>query len=522
MTLTLVLSQVETRHQSSVGGKCSALAHMERGTTQSPDGIRVPETVCITAQACRDYVATTGLRERIMLEPGRKDYEDMRWEELWDASLRIRNLFLRTPMRDDLAEVLADALEARFRGEAVAVRSSAPGEDSDTVSFAGLHESFINVSGVDRILEHVRLVWASLWSDAALLYRRDLGLDVSSSTMAVVVQELVTGDRSGVAFSQNPNDASQAMIESVYGLNQGLVDGTVEPDQWIVDRATGDVVSHQSPPREQRLVTGPEGVQLETLPEDLSLQPPLTPEDVMEVFECAQQLEAIFGRPQDVEWTWGSEGLVVLQSRPITTPAGGDRDDQRRWYLSLRRSFENLQALRQRIEGELIPGMIEEANVLAGQAVDHMSDEELAAEIDRRQGIYDEWVGVYWDEFIPFAHGIRLFGQVYNDAVHPDDPYAFMDLLAGTETASLARNRALEQMAATIREDPQLPGALRERLTHSGDAEIDEVFQQRMDGFVSRFGDLSCAMAGGTRCGEASDALIKILVEMASHLDTNE
>ncbi|MEA3375188.1 MAG: PEP/pyruvate-binding domain-containing protein [Chloroflexota bacterium] len=201
------------------------------------------------------------------------------------------------PLPDDLAEVLADALEARLRGEAVAVRSSAPGEDSDTVSFAGLHESFINVSGVDRILKHVRLVWASLWSDAALLYRRDLGLDVSSSTMAVVVQELVTGDRSGVAFSQNPNDASQAVIESVYGLNQGLVDGTVEPDQWIVDRATGDVVFHQSPPREQRLVTGPEGVQLETLPEDLSLQPPLTPEDVMEVFECAQQLEAIFGRP---------------------------------------------------------------------------------------------------------------------------------------------------------------------------------------------------------------------------------
>ncbi|MEA3375187.1 MAG: hypothetical protein U9R72_03175 [Chloroflexota bacterium] len=212
----------------------------------------------------------------------------------------------------------------------------------------------------------------------------------------------------------------------------------------------------------------------------------------------------------------------MLQSRPITTPASGDRDDERRWYLSLRRSFENLQALRQRIEGELIPGMIEEANVLAGQAVDHMSDEELAGEIDRRQGIYDEWVGVYWDEFIPFAHGIRLFGQVYNDALHPDDPYAFTDLLAGTEMASLARNRALEQMAATIREDPQLPGALRERLTHSGDAEIDEVFQQRMDGFVSRFGDLSCAMTGGTRCGEASDALIKILLEMASHLDTNE
>jgi pyruvate,water dikinase len=521
MTWVLSLLQIGPGDQPRVGGKCFALAKMARGSTgetdQVPGGVAVPETVCISAQAYRDYVAATGLRERIMLELGRKDFGDMRWEELWDASLRIRNMFLRTPIPGDLATTLAGALEARFGGEAVVVRSSAPGEDSDTVSFAGLHDSFVNVTGIERILEHVRLVWASLWSDAALLYRRDLGLDLASSTMAVVVQELVKGDRSGVVFSRSPNDDSQAVIESVYGLNQGLVDGTVEPDRWIVDRATGQVVSHVSPSRDQMLVTGLQSVHLESLPEELSSLPPLTAEEVTEVFDCSRRLEALFGGPQDVEWTWGDEGLVVLQSRPITTLAGGGPDDERRWYLSLRRSFENLQSLRDKIEGELIPGMIEEANALAEQPVNHLSDEDLAAEIDRRQAIYDGWVDVYWDKFIPFAHGIRLFGQVYNDALHPDDPYAFMDLLGGTEMASVARNHALEQMAAIIRDDAQLADALRERLAHRENVEIDKAFQRRVNDFVSRFGDLSCAMTGGARCAGGSDALTRILLEMAGH-----
>ncbi len=535
----LSLSQVVASHRPEVGGKCFALAEMHRA------GIPVPETICISTRAYQRYVSATGLRERIMLELNRKAFDgklgpNIRWEELWDASLRIRNMFLRTPMPDELAEALSRVIEDRLAGRAVAVRSSAPGEDSETVSFAGLHESFVNVKGLDHILEHVRLVWASLWSDAALLYRRDLELDVADSAMAVVVQELVRGDRSGVAFSRHPNNASQAVIESVYGLNQGLVDGTVEPDRWIVDRGTGEVVSHDAASRDERLVPGAEGVQLEPLPTALSQQPPLTSEEVRTVFDCVQQLEDLFGAPQDVEWTWKGEGprtssalgepsaagrasgLVVLQSRPITTLDDEEADDGRRWYLSLRRSFENLQSLREKIENQLIPGMIEEARALAEQPVDHLSDEDLAAAIDRRQAIYDRWVDVYWDEFIPFAHGIRLFGQVYNDALHPDDPYAFMDLLAGTEMASLARNRALEQMAAMIRDDARLSEALRERLAGDEDAEIDESFSDRIGDFVNRFGDLSCAVIEGAHCElrppqRVPEALIEILLQMASH-----
>jgi pyruvate,water dikinase len=480
-------------------------------------GIPVPETVCVTTGAYEHYVTATGLRESILLELNRKSFDDMRWEEMWDVSLRIRSMFLSKMMPAPLASSVGDSLEEHFRGRAVVIRSSAPGEDSERVSFAGLHESFVNVKGIESILEHVRLVWASLWSDAALLYRQELGLDVESSTMAVAVQEIVLGDRSGVAFSHGPSERSQAMIEAVYGLNQGLVDGSIEPDRWTVDRAAGEVVSHAPAQRERSVAPGEEGVRLEVLPNHLSARPPMTEREVLAVFNQVRQLENLFGVPQDVEWTWGGDGLVVLQSRPITTLQGGERDDERRWYLSLRRSFENLRALRDKIEGQLIPGMVEEADGLAAEAVVGLSDRDLAAEIRRRVGIYEGWVDVYWAEFIPFAHGIRLFGRVYNDALHPVDPYEFMDLLAATDMASLERNRALERMAAAVRADPRVAATLRERDLGRMNAE----FLALVDDFVKRFGDLSCAITGGSRCHQAPDALVKILLEMAAHPPTD-
>ena len=185
-----------------------------------------------------------------MLELHRKDFQDMRWEEIWDASLRIRNMFLTSPMPARLAQELGETIRSHFGTRPVVVRSSAPAEDSSRASFAGLHESFVNVQGVDSILDHVRKVWASLWSDAALLYRQELGLEVETSTMAVAIQEIVVGTCSGVAFGVNPNDPSQAVIESVYGLNQGLVDGAVEPDRWILDREKVEIVEHRAAARE--------------------------------------------------------------------------------------------------------------------------------------------------------------------------------------------------------------------------------------------------------------------------------
>jgi pyruvate,water dikinase len=508
MNWVLSTKDIRRRDASRVGGKGHALALLARG------GFTVPKTLCVTCETYQEYVARTGLRERILLELNRKAFKNMRWEEIWDCATRIRNMFLRKPIPSDISIQLKDAIDATFKGQAVVVRSSAPEEDAAASSFAGLHESYVNVKGTDDILEHIAKVWASLWSDAALLYRQEIGLDVKKSAMAVVIQEIITGDKSGVAFTENPNDRSQGVIESVYGLNQGLVDGTVEPDRWILDRRQKTIISHTPAERKHWIVPSGSGVRRDALPGKLAQVAPLNTEEARHVFELALEAENYFKTPQDMEWTFRRNDLVVLQSRPITTLSSQTKDDDRSWYLSLHRSFDNLKRLRQKIENELIPDMITAADQLARQGLKELSDKDLAAEINHRWEINQKWTHIYWEEFIPYAHGVRLFGQIYNDAMHPEDPYEFIDLLTHTEMASLERNQMLADLARQVRNNPSLAKALEESQTEN----LEPSFLEAVDRFVEKFGDLTCAVTGGTQCEQAPDALYKILLEMAAHL----
>ena len=482
MTLILPIKQIGEKDRQKVGGKAFALASLFKA------GFNVPTALCITSDAYDRYVSSTGIRERILMEIHRKAFEDMRWEEMWDASLRIRNMFLTTPMPKALKDALGDNIAKSFGEQPSAVRSSSPGEDSKKASFAGLHDSYVNVRTRDAILENVIKVWASLWSDAALLYRKELGLDPKQSTMAVVIQEMVFGDRAGVAFCRSPVDPLQAVIESVYGLNQGLVDGTVEPDRWLLERASGKILSHTQPKRDLWVVPTKEGAVLESLPSPMATQAPLKEGEVDAVYRLAMAAEEHFESPQDVEWTFFKEILYLLQSRPITTEKGDAPGDDRSWYLSLTRSFDNLKALRRKIEEKLIPAMVEEASLLESENLDAFSLHKLVREMERRSRVHQKWVEIYWRDFIPFAHGARLFGQIYNDAVHPSDPHEFMSLLAATEMESLKRNRLLEELAREVREESQL-----RKLLETGDLEnADPSFLTRLDRFVSNYGQLIC------------------------------
>jgi pyruvate,water dikinase len=507
MNWILPAEEIQSGDRSRVGGKGYALSQLARR------GFNIPRTVCVTSDLYQEYVLNTGLRERILLELHRKDFKEMRWEEIWDCATRIRNMFLSKPFPDDLANEIRSPIGDRFRDKSVAVRSSAPEEDDARSSFAGLHESYINVSGVASIIKHIRLVWASLWSDAALLYRQEIGLDVEKSSMAVVVQETVSGDRSGVVFTKNPNDESQGIIESVYGLNQGLVDGTVEPDRWIVDRAHNTIVTHTPPERKHWMIPGPNGVRLAKLPEEKAARPPLNEKDLDDVFKTARQAEDSFNTPQDVEWTYDKNSLILLQSRPITTLRSDKSEDQRGWYLSLHRSFDNLKNLRRKIEDELIPDMIAVAESLSAIDPAVLADQDLAAEIKKRWEINHKWVNIYWADFIPYAHGVRMFGQVYNDAIQPDDPYEFIDLLTNTDMASIARNNMLMELAGIIRSDKHLA----EKLRRGKDSDLDAKFQLKVDEFIEKFGDLSCSVTGGKNCVLGTGPLYRLLLEMAKH-----
>ena len=489
MTWVVPLEDVREVDGPRVGGKAVALARMLRA------GIRVPHGLCVTAQAYNDFLDSTSLRDRILMELSRKSFADMRWEEMWDAALRIRNMFLTSALPPDMEQALGSELDKAFGASRTAVRSSAPGEDGGRTSFAGLHESLVNVSGRAELVSSIRKVWASLFSDAALLYRQEFGLEVEKSSMAVLVQEIVPGQCSGVVFTQSPENDSALVVEAVHGLNKGLVDGDVEPDQWIVDRQTGEVLSSHAPERTAWIVPSETGTARQDLDPDLQGRAPLNQDQLGHVVRAALEAEGLFGRPQDVEWTIRDDRLYILQSRPITTSRESETGDQRGWYLSLRRSLENLISLRRRIEQEVLPGMDAQAKALAEQDVTRLENQELAGEILHRQEVHQRWVRVYWDECIPMAHGARLFGQIYNDAVKPVDPFEFVQLLGSSSLLSLERNRLLQDMAARARNDPAVMAAL-----DRGDpAGADQALGPMIEEFLDRFGDLFCHQASCTQ-----------------------
>ncbi|CAB5087568.1 Phosphoenolpyruvate synthase (EC [Olavius algarvensis associated proteobacterium Delta 3] len=507
MNIAVPIASASAEDRRRIGGKAYALWRMHHA------GLTLPETVFVTTDAYAAFITEAGLQERILLELNRKNPDLMRWEEIWDCAARIRHLFLTRPWPSGLKNELLAVVRSRFPGVPVAVRSSALDEDASGTSFAGIHESHIHLTEERSILDGIRKVWASLWSDGALLYRKETGLSVERSAMAVVLQETLAGDASGVVFTVDPADDAKGVIEAVHGLNEGLIDGRIPPDRWRCLRGSREIIEHIPVSRNQWVMPTSAGTVTSPIPEHLKAVPPLNDGHVRELFALAMTLESIWGCPQDVEWTCCDGRFVLLQSRPITTSVDASADDQRGWYLSLHRSFENLQILRKTIETERLPALRREADILSKMDVAALSDPALTDEIRRRADINTRWVDVYWAEFIPFAHGIRLFGQIYNERVKPEDPYEFMRLLGQTPLMSLERNDALEQLATLVREDPVLRQAIEARQ----DMTPNPLFEEKIDSFINRFGDLSCPMTGGKQCGQGPEALLKIVLELAGH-----
>ena len=498
------LSELNKSHRQLIGGKGYALGQL------ISLGYNVPPGFCVTTLVYDQFLDQTGLRDLITLELNRKNMGEMRWEEIWDTALRIRNLFLRMPFPANLKEVLKAHCDHYFQTDSVVVRSSAGDEDAAGSSFAGLHESYVNVRGFDAIIKHIQLVWASLWSDRALLYRRELGLEVEHSAMAVVVQRLVQSDVSGIVFSRNPNDPEQTIIEAVYGLNQGLVDGSIEPDRWLLNRSTGNLVKHIPVDRTRYMVCTDDGITLAPLPPDKAKTAPLNAGQVNQLFQLAHNLEQQFGLPQDIEWTLSNNQLFILQSRPVTAKKANSAEDKRGWYLSLTRSFDNLQQLHHVIVNERLPAMASEAKRLDDYDLNPLSDHELALEIDRRRVIYQHWHDVYWDEFIPFAHGVRLFGEFYNDTLNPFDPAEFILLLNSSDMISVKRNQQLAELAAEVKQNPELKAALQ---SQDYFAAVCEPFIEQLDAFLKEFSGLAW---GAEICFSDRNKTIKHILQLAS------
>lgn len=225
-------------------------------------------------------------------------------------------------LRDEIAQAVSDLMACHSLPElVVAVRSSAVDEDGSAASFAGQHETFLNIVGVDSILQAVTQCWKSARSERALEYRRKQGLSVERVPLAVLVQQLVASDVSAVVFSANPitGNRDEIVINASWGLGESIVSGTVTPDTFVVRKSDLAVVKRMIADKQRMTVSAARGTCEVDVPRFLRKEAALNDEQIIEMAKLAQTLEGTMGYPVDVEAAYARGELYVLQCRPITT-----------------------------------------------------------------------------------------------------------------------------------------------------------------------------------------------------------
>jgi len=225
-------------------------------------------------------------------------------------------------LRDEIDRAISDLMACHSLPElVVAVRSSAVEEDSAIVSFAGIHETYLNVTGTEAILQAIVRCWDSAHSHPALEYRRQRGLSLENVQLAVLVQQLIVSDVSIVAFSMNPVtlNRDEVMINASWGLGESIVSGTVTPDTFIVRKSDLEVTSQTIADKGHMTVAVPGGTREVEVPRFLRSEACLSDEQLIEVAQLALSLEATMRYPVDVECAYAGGKLYLLQCRPITT-----------------------------------------------------------------------------------------------------------------------------------------------------------------------------------------------------------
>lgn len=207
---------------------------------------------------------------------------------------------------------------------AVAVRSSAVDEDGERASFAGQHDTFLNVVGVERLQAAVARCRRSYTTTRAAAYRASRGLGHRAGRVPVLVQQLVVPDVSLVVFTANPatGDRREVVINACWGLGESIVDGTVTPDTYLVRRSDLAVTRRCIADKRQMTVAVPDGTREVAVPEFLRTRPALTARLAVEAARLALRLEATVGGPVDVEGVYRRDRLHLLQCRPITAGVG--------------------------------------------------------------------------------------------------------------------------------------------------------------------------------------------------------
>ncbi|WP_020203929.1 MULTISPECIES: phosphoenolpyruvate synthase [Cupriavidus] len=344
----LPFEQLRKEDVETVGGKNSSLGEMISQLAEA--GVRVPGGFATTSLAFRDFLTHNNLTQRISERLKALDVDDVK--ALAEAGAEIRDWVAKAPfqprLEQEIREFYARAAEREGAEASFAVRSSATAEDLPDASFAGQQESYLNVSGIDDVLDKIRHVFASLYNDRAISYRVHKGFAHDVVALSAGVQRMVRSDvgASGVMFTIDTESGFQEVvfITSSYGLGETVVQGAVNPDEFYVFKPTLQAGKYPIIRRSigSKLIkmefTAPgEAGRVKTVdvPIELRNRYSITDADVAELAKYAVIIEKHYGRPMDIEW--GRDGrdgkIYILQARPETVKSQSVGKAEQRFKL---------------------------------------------------------------------------------------------------------------------------------------------------------------------------------------------
>jgi pyruvate,water dikinase len=301
------------------GGKGANLGEL----TQA--GIPVPPGFVITSATYQKFMEETGITQRIMDILDSLDVNNNK--ELQESAREIKKIIIETEMPDEISNLIIESYNAlchRIGKENafVAVRSSATAEDLPEASFAGQQDTYLNVKGPEDMIKYVRKCWASLFGARAIFYREENNFDHSKVYIAVVVQEMVDAEKAGVMFTVHPSTGEEKiLIEGAWGLGEAVVSGTVTPDTYWVDKATGKILNKQISEKNIMFKKKSENGQTVKVPvpEELKNKQVLTEDELAQLVDLGKRIQEHYQLPQDTEWAIENGKIFMLQSRPVTT-----------------------------------------------------------------------------------------------------------------------------------------------------------------------------------------------------------
>lgn len=308
--------ELDKEDVSLVGGKNANLGEMTKA------GFPIPPGFAVTVRAYDLFFEENNIARRIYQILEGTNVDDSL--ELANASKQIRRIITSSEIPYTVGREIVSAykkLSGFMRQALVAVRSSATAEDAPGTSFAGQQETFLNVKGEANLLEKIRACWASLFTERSIFYRVKNNIKHEKVKVSVAVQKMVQSEVSGVMFSVDPvkNEKDKIVIEAVWGLGELIVQGSVVPDKYVVQKETFTILSKEISDQNIMLTRRGSETKIVKVAKRFLGKQKLTDKEIIELAKYSDRLQKHYYFPQDSEWAREKGKLYIVQTRPVTT-----------------------------------------------------------------------------------------------------------------------------------------------------------------------------------------------------------